>query len=102
MNENRDVRRIKGILEKLPDIDVWLIGGKSDHAKLTKEALEVNGVHLRKTKLFSQSVKSIEGFDARNALIILCDQWWKNPVADTSTFRFYLQEAMFVKQVGEI
>lgn len=104
MDGNRDVRRIKGMLERFPDLDVWFVGGKLDQSRLAKMKLEQNGIKFKplRTRLFTQNKNAVDGLNPHNALIILCEKWWENPVADTDAFRWYLREAMFVKQVGEI
>ena len=102
MEERHDIKRLKRRLVENPDIEVWIIGGQHDQAKLFQKALVGYGVVLTKPRLFSQSTQSIDGLSPRNAIILLCDFWWNNPVAHTDTFRWYMDNAKYVMQIGEL
>ena len=102
MDERQDIKRLKRRLVENPDIEVWIIGGQLDHAKLCQKALAHYGVFLKKVRLFSQSKTTIDGLNPQNAIILLCDFWWKNPAAGTDAFRWYLDNAKYVMQIGEL
>lgn len=100
---NEDVKNIKHYLEKLPDVEIWVVSGNKIQAELywKKIANELNEKR-RKPRFISSKINSIDGLNSQNALILLCGRWWTNPATDTYTFKFYLKNAKIAISIGEL
>lgn len=101
MGERKDLKRLKGWLEHFPDSILWIIAGKKDMAYIGAKYLKEYGI-ANEMRIFSQSTDTIDGLKCDNAIIILYDKWWMNPVADTETWRYYMANARCVMQIGEL
>lgn len=101
MSERMDIKRLKHWVGRYPDSELWIIAGKKDMAHIGARALKELGIE-NEIRVFSQSTNTIDGLKCSNVIIVLYDQWWKNPVADTSTFRYYMNNARYVMQIGEL
>ena len=100
-DERQDIKRLKFWLTNHPDAELWIIGGTHVQAEICQTALKQYGVD-RKTRLFSQGTKTIDGLNQQKAIIVLYENWWKSPIADTDAFQWYLDNALHVMQIGEL
>lgn len=100
MCERKDIRRLKGWLECFPDSVIWIIGGKKDISIIGADRLKELGI-TNEIKVFSQYTE-IDGLKCDNAIIVLYNKWWLNPVANTDTWKFYMENARYVMQIGEL
>lgn len=96
-----ETKRIKHWINQFPDSVLWIIAGNREQAEVYAMALKDNGIRSE-MRVFSQSKTTIDGLNSESAIILLCENWWKNPAANTDTFRYYMDNARYVMQMGEI
>ena len=99
----RELITIKNFIDNIPDTKIWVISGNGIQAKLfwnrIKENIDVNDI---KPRIFTSNPGKTDGLSSENALILLCGRWYKNPVADSGAWKYFLKNAKYTIPIGEI
>lgn len=97
----KEVLRIDDILKKNPELKVWVISKDKQIAQgYWKHINEI--IKTDKKPYFISQRRNLEALRSKDAIILLCGQWYKNPAADDSTFRYHLATAKFTVPIAEM
>jgi hypothetical protein len=97
----REIERIMNLLNEFPDSEIWVVAKNKNIAEVCwnnlKEYLDANKEPL----ILSNRIDYIDGFNSQKAIILLCCDWWINPIAFSDIFRMYLKNAQHTFAIGQ-
>ena len=102
MGASYDLLRIRRLLERHPDCDVWVVSNTLDASKYFWGTL--NDVHLKtkqKPRFISSDPYSLDGLNPHNAIIIKYGKWWENKNS-TKLIQHFSKLAKYVLPVTHI
>ena len=97
----RQIERLKNYIETFPDVEIWIISGNNRCAELYWERISGYIQTNKKPLIVSKGNYQKDGYSARNAMILLCGPWYKNPIAFSDIFKMRLQEARFTFPIDD-
>ncbi len=96
----KELMRLDNYLKECPNLDIWVISEDTAMGKAYWNWIREFIDTKKKPKVFSQSIKCIDGLNPKNALIVLCGYWYMNPI-----FKYglgMLEDAAITLPIGEI
>ncbi len=97
-----ELRRLKGYIEKFPDIEIWIISKTNLYAELYWNRIKEHIDTDKKPLFISKGNYNKDGYNIFNAIIILCGRWYENPIALCDIFKMRISDAKFILAIGEI
>lgn len=94
----REIDRIRDHLKWYPDLDIYVMANNfGEHYWDTINTY----IDYKKEPIFITKETSYLGRDYNNAYVLLCQNWYENPIAEKESFRHFLREAKFKIPLGE-
>lgn len=99
----KELLRIKDFAERFPDTEIWVISRNGIQAKLYWERIKANIETINiEPYIFTANLRTIDGLNPKNAVILLCGRWYENPIANSEAWKYYLKNARYTLPIGEI
>ena len=96
----REIKRLQLYLKECPDIEIWIVSGTKNQAKVCWKIIN-DKINCSKKPVFLSS-NELDGLNPHKSLILLCDKWYKNKIIRNGVFIDYLDNAKFTIPIGEL
>ncbi|WP_027628121.1 hypothetical protein [Ruminiclostridium cellobioparum] len=101
MQRERQVERLKNYIIDFPDLDIWIISEDNRCAELYWERINGYLCTNKKPLVISKGNYYKDGYNTHNAIILLCGQWYKNPIAFSDIVKMHLKTAKFTLPIDD-
>lgn len=95
------IERLKNYITDFPNLDIWIISQNNRCSVLYWERIKGYICTDKKPVIISKGNYYKDGYNAHNAVILLCGEWYKNEIAFSDIFKMHLKTAKFTLPIDD-